>query len=629
MILRSTLAALAILAAAPAWAAPIGITTPAVNAIIPATQQSTMVVTGACVANQHVKLTATDSANKITGIVWAMCTANSGYWAQINISALKDGAITIRSYQEINNVTTAVTRVVNKTLIVAPAAAVKVTFDTPAVNAVVDKSNQAALTMTGACVGNVPVKITGTDSAGKITPIVWGGCPAINRYWAQIDLSSLKDGAVSLRAYQEINGVTTEVKRSVTKKTVVVTPTPTPTPTPPAVVVGILTPAANAQVNVSNQDALEVTGSCKSENVVKLTATDSAAKLTAVVWANCESDSKFWAQINLTALANGNITLRAYQEIGGVTTNSTRVLVKNVGVVLPPSNKIVYGVNGHDGVQAAYPLSQAEARFKVLSERNLRSYRFDLVVGNTQVLDTLIPLAKKYNIILRPMIYPTSQAATYNFVKKYANDIKIWEIGNEQDHDRAGAQTRINAMVTTYKGVKQASDELGANLKTTINVMACNSDDVSATARCPKDKLGAMWFLDMAKASGFNFDHISFHYYPSYGDKGYWMDMYYSQMRAMAAKYNTKIFYNELNCGEVYRGNTDGGYKGDRGCYDSVNIFLTEITTKYSDIVAEINVYELMDEPDHPVAHEKHFGLMYDVYNPKPLLDLYTEFAKK
>ncbi len=43
-----------------------------------------------------------------------------------------------------------------------------------------------------------------------------------------------------------------------------------------------------------------------------------------------------------------------------------------------------------------------------------------------------------------------------------------------------------------------------------------------------------MWFLDQARASGFNFDYISFHYYPYFDDKGYWMDMYLGQMRAMA-----------------------------------------------------------------------------------------------
>lgn len=38
---------------------------------------------------------------------------------------------------------------------------------------------------------------------------------------------------------------------------------------------------------------------------------------------------------------------------------------------------IVYGVNAHDN-RPAYAMTQAEARFKLLAARNLRSYRFDV-----------------------------------------------------------------------------------------------------------------------------------------------------------------------------------------------------------------------------------------------------------
>lgn len=292
-----------------------------------------------------------------------------------------------------------------------------------------------------------------------------------------------------------------------------------------------------------------------------------------------------------------------------------------------PTAAITYGVNGHDG-RTDYPLAQTEARFQLLSSKNIRSYRFDIGATTTALMDHLVPLAKKYNILLRPMLYPASQSACYNFAKRYASDVKIWEIGNEQDGDRAGAQSRINAMVTCYKGVKQASDELGANLKTTINIMACNSNDMSG--RCAGDTNGDMWFLDMAKASGFNFDYISFHYYPSFHDKGYWMDLYLGQARAAATKYNTKIFLNETNCGEVYAGNTNGGYPGDKGCYDSVQNLLNEVKTKYADIIQEVNLYEMLDEKNLSGAGEveRHFGLMYDINNPKPTWNLLTEFAK-
>ncbi|WP_295960661.1 hypothetical protein [uncultured Xanthomonas sp.] len=287
---------------------------------------------------------------------------------------------------------------------------------------------------------------------------------------------------------------------------------------------------------------------------------------------------------------------------------------------------IVYGVNGHDG-RPAYPLSQSEAVFRLLDQRNLRSYRFDVDPRNFDVLDRLVQLSRQYNIALRPMVYPMSREIGYALARRYANDIKVWEIGNEQDLDRAAAPARIAAMTTMYRGMKQASDELGAGLQFTINITACNSDDHSASARCPGDRNGSLWFLDQAKAAGFDFDRISFHYYAFHGERGYWMDLYLGQLRAAAQKYGTKVYVNELNCAEIYTGNTDGGHHGDGACYDSVADLLQTLRNDYADVVAEINLYELLDQPDQQGA-EAHFGLMYDLGRPKPTLDLLTDAAR-
>jgi hypothetical protein len=131
----------------------------------------------------------------------------------------------------------------------------------------------------------------------------------------------------------------------------------------------------------------------------------------------------------------------------------------------------------------------------------------------------------------------------------------------------------------------------------------------------------------MAKASGFNFDYVSFHYYAYYSDKGYWMDKFMYQARAAAVKFNTKIFFNETNCADVYQGNTNGGFAGDKACYDSIVQLLNEVKTKYADVIAEVNMYEMVDEPDNGGV-EKHFGLMYDINNPKPNLEAVTAAAK-
>ncbi|AZZ38295.1 hypothetical protein CIK05_05100 [Bdellovibrio sp. qaytius] len=293
----------------------------------------------------------------------------------------------------------------------------------------------------------------------------------------------------------------------------------------------------------------------------------------------------------------------------------------------PSSSAMSFGVGGHSGY-TAYPLSQTEAVFSLLNSKNIRKYRIDVNAANFAVLDTMVPLAKKYGITLRPMIYPTTQAQAYTFAKRYANDIKIWEIGNEQDQTRTGAQDRINVMVSTYKGIKQASDELGAKLETTINIMGCNSDYTGPGATCAGEKAGAMWFTEMARNSGFLFDHVSFHYYPHYGDKGYFMDLILSQLRGFAVKYNTKIYYNEVNCAEIYDGNTTGGFAGDKGCYDSIKQIFDILKTSYSDVIAEVTMYELFDNTDIG-GTEGHFGLLYDINKPKPNFNLLVDYANK
>ncbi len=297
---------------------------------------------------------------------------------------------------------------------------------------------------------------------------------------------------------------------------------------------------------------------------------------------------------------------------------------------VPTLQNIPMGVNGHEA-SSVYTLATIDKRFKLLADSGLKIYRTDLRnPDNFQIWDTVVATAKKYGITLRPMMDPTTQAKAYTCAKRYAQDMKIWEIGNEQDYSVEGAQQRINALVETYKGVMQASRETGTDLKTTINVMSCNYLDTSKDARCANDPRGSMWFLEMAKKSGFNFDYISFHYYPHFGDKGFWMDMYLGQMRGMAKAFNTQILYNEVNAGEIYQGSTDGGFSGDKKAYDSLKQILDVLNKDYKDIVKEITIYELLDEPTLQGVgeHERHFGLMYDLDRPKPSFELVKSFAK-
>lgn len=69
------------------------------------------------------------------------------------------------------------------------------------------------------------------------------------------------------------------------------------------------------------------------------------------------------------------------------------------------------------------------------------------------------------------------------------------------------------------------------------------------------------------------------------------------------------------------------GTAGDRGCYDSLAQLLRNVRDNYADVVAEVNVYELLDQATIQ-GPEGHFGLMYDLARPKPPLDLLTRFAQ-
>jgi endoglucanase len=431
------------------------------------------------------------------------------------------------------------------------------------------------------------------------------------------------------------------------------------TVTSSAFAINIESPKANSVHNASVA-LMQLTGTCQLGTPVKVSATDVSNRSTPITWTACQGTGFYATPFDISQLKVGKIQVKVYQTIRNRDVVASLVIIKQAVATPTPSPTVVpspsptvvpspsptvvpspsptvvptanipMGFTGHEG-WSSYTLDGTEARFKFMADNNMRIYR----TGHVQLdamdfagFDKLVALAKKYNITLRPGILKTTQAQAYQIAKRYANDIKVWEVGNELDMFPADAAKNIAIMATTYKGIKQASDELGANLKTTITIMACNIEDTSATARCPGDKNGVTWFLDQAKAGGFNFDYIGFHYYPHFGDKGYWMDMYLYQMRFMATKFKTKIFYNELNCGEVYTGTTDGGKPGDKGCYDSVNQILTILNRDYKDVVQEINLYELQDEPTHQVEHEKHFGFLFSMGNPKLVFNVLKSFAK-
>lgn len=296
---------------------------------------------------------------------------------------------------------------------------------------------------------------------------------------------------------------------------------------------------------------------------------------------------------------------------------------------------IPMGVNGHEGRELTYPAAQMEDRLKLLNENNIRVYRAGGELLNKpdkwSELDRLIALAKKYNITLRPMVYPTTEAQAYNYAKTFGDRIKVFEIGNEADIIKVDAEREayITAMGATYKGMKRASDEFGLGLKFTCNVTATNTRDKNNKAY--GDANGPTWFFDKVAAAGFKFDYISFHYYPSaYDTQSDWFDFYMSQVVAHAKRTGAPVFLNEYNVGETYRLDANGKpmYNGTQQiCVDSLRASLTALQ-KYKDVIREICVYELLDEPNQ-AGVEANFGLRTTLANKKPTFDVVAQFAKE
>lgn len=285
---------------------------------------------------------------------------------------------------------------------------------------------------------------------------------------------------------------------------------------------------------------------------------------------------------------------------------------------------IPMGMNGHEGRELTYPAAGMEARIKLLAANNLRHYRTDVGTGyldNTAEMNRLINLCVANGVTLRPMIYPCTEAQAYAYAKAYGDRVKVWEIGNEVDlKGPTNAPAIVDQMAATYRGMKRASDELGLGLKFTANVTATNTRDKNNAAY--GDANGATWFLDLCVSKGFKFDYISFHYYPhAYDSQSDWFDFYMVQVVAYAKRTNAKVFVNEFNAGEI----KDGVYGDAQANVDSLRASLTKLNT-YKDVIAEITLYELLDEPNQE-GTEAHFGLRTNLAVPKAAWNVVTEFA--
>ena len=121
-------------------------------------------------------------------------------------------------------------------------AATALNIANPPANYYVTSTNQKAVVVSGACAARLQVKLQATDSAKKSTSVLSTSCSSQSKYKTQINLSTLKDGVISLRAMQVVNRVNVNVYQKLIKN-VAVAPAPSPAPAPvPAPVVTTPTP---------------------------------------------------------------------------------------------------------------------------------------------------------------------------------------------------------------------------------------------------------------------------------------------------------------------------------------------------------------------------------------------------
>jgi hypothetical protein len=98
--------------------------------------------------------------------------------------------------------------------------------------------------------------------------------------------------------------------------------------------VSITTPKPNAVITAATQKAIAVFGACEVGIKVKLYLIDSASKSTTVVSVDCK-ESKYSGSLDASALAEGNMRVKASQVVGDTSQIAYQSIVKQLTVVVP------------------------------------------------------------------------------------------------------------------------------------------------------------------------------------------------------------------------------------------------------------------------------------------------------
>ncbi|MGE8494367.1 beta strand repeat-containing protein [Comamonas sp.] len=311
---------------------PVGIV-PVVAITLPpditVSNQAAYTVSGTCsVAGTNVAVQVGSIAASVA------CDGSSWTTAPLDVSGLPDGLVTVTASQTVSGGSGSASVVVNKT---AAATAPVVTIGSaPAITL----ANQASYTVSGTCSASgisVAVQVGSVPASATCDAGAWTA--------SGLNVSALPDGVVVVTAEQIVGGLSGSDSVETTKATAAIVP----------VVVITSAPAITAL----NEAAYTVSGTCSVNGEV-------VTVLVGSIPASATCSDGIWATepINVSGLADGQITVQASQDAGGQTGTVSLVISKDsagaapaVGVVSAPpitaANQSAYTVSGTCSVNGA------------------------------------------------------------------------------------------------------------------------------------------------------------------------------------------------------------------------------------------------------------------------------------
>ncbi len=261
---------------------------------ITATNEGAYTVSGTC------SVTGTN-VSVLIGSVSATAACDAGLWTTtaVNVDALPDGAVTVTASQTANGQTGSGTLVISKdTAGVAPAVAVT---SAPAITA----ANQASYVVSGTCSANgtTVAVLVGSISASAM-------CDGSSWATAGLDVSSLPDGSVTVTATQSFDGQTGSGSLVTSKAAVGIAP--------------VVTISSAPAITAANELSYTVSGTCTANG----TGVD---VLVGSVAATAQCNGGIWATagLNVSGLADGPVSIRASQTVGGLSGSGSLVINKD------------------------------------------------------------------------------------------------------------------------------------------------------------------------------------------------------------------------------------------------------------------------------------------------------------